>query len=177
MWSKIKIASAQNKNVHHHRTCGRSCGGEASSSSSNNECYERAREKEVQRVRWIQKKSVSNLHIEPVCCVWMWRVGYREHQFTHAYTIIRPIQMSANPICNDPGTRKILAIFVFQNGKKKKTESQSMWKLYIALIYVMCECRLFLFSSSSFSCLIVSLSLLLVGLPINRLCPKKELFE
>lgn len=109
MWSKIKIAGAQNKNVSIIE--GRARGGKNAAATNVTNAHERKKCREQQQ----QQKSVSNLHIELVLYgghVYGMESGI-ESISPHMHTIIRPIQMSANPICNDPGTRKILALFVF----------------------------------------------------------------
>lgn len=136
--------------------CPSSKGGRGGEKCSSNECYERAQEKEVQRATTTTKKCVQFTYRASVIrwpCVRLMESGI-ESISPHMHTIIRPIQMSANPICNDPGTRKILALFVFL---KKITVCGNFTSYSFRNVWVVC-CCFFLLSSE----------------PINRLCPKKN---
>lgn len=123
--------------------CPSSKGGRGGEKCSSNECYERAREKEVQRATTTTKKCVQFTYRASVIrwpCVRLMESGI-ESISPHMHTIIRPIQMSANPICNDPGTRKILALFVL---KKKSQYAETLHRTH----FVMCEWCVVVFSCS-----------------------------
>lgn len=152
MWSKIKIAGAQNKNVSIIE--GRARGGKNAAATNVTNAHERKKCREQQQQQ--QQKCVQFTYRASVIrwpCVRLMESGI-ESISPHMHTIIRPIQMSANPICNDPGTRKILALFVFL---KKITVCGNFTSYSFRNVWVVC-CCFFLLSSE----------------PINRLCPKKN---